>query len=65
MFVAQIILCSSIFGQCVGFEDKYRLNTDLVSCEKRAEALVRDASKSMPQFFAARTVCKKIPGLAT
>ena len=64
MFVAEIILCSSIAGQCVGLEDRYRLNVDLVACEKRAEALVENASKSMPQFFVAHTSCKRIPGLA-
>ena len=64
MFVAQIILCSSIFGQCVGFEDRNTVNIDLNGCEKRAEALVQDASKSMPQLVVAHTRCKKIPGLA-
>ena len=64
MFVAEIILCSSIVSQCVGLEDTYKLNVDLVACEKRAEALVQDASKSMPQFFVAHTSCKRIPGLA-
>ena len=64
MFVAEIILCTSIAGQCIGLEDTYKLNADLVACEKRAEALVQDASKSMPQFFVAHTSCKRIPGLA-
>ncbi len=64
MFVAQIILCSSIYGQCVGFEDRNIANRNLVGCEKRVELLVQDASKSMPQFVVAHTRCKKIPGLA-
>ncbi len=65
MFIAQIILCSSIVAQCVGFEDRDKVNIDLVACEKRAEALVQDASKSMPQFVVARARCKKIPGFVT
>ena len=64
MFVAEIILCSSIAGQCVGLEDRYKLNVDLVACEKRAEALVQDANEAMPQFFVAHTICKRVPGLA-
>ena len=64
MFVAEIIFCSAIAGQCVGLEDTYKLNVDLVACEKRAEAIIEDASKSMPQFFVAHTSCKRIPGLA-
>ena len=64
MFVAQIILCSAIVGQCVGLEDRHKLNTDLVACEKRAEALVEDASKSMPELFVAHSGCKRIRGLA-
>ena len=64
MFVAQIVLCSSIVGQCVGFEDRNNVNIDLVTCEKRAEALAQDASKSMPQFVVVGTRCKKIPGFA-
>ena len=64
MFVAQIILCSSIFGHCVGFEDRNIANIDLARCEKRAEALVQDASKSIPRFVVAHARCKKIPGLA-
>ena len=64
MFIAQIILCSSIFGQCVGFEDRNITSVDLVACEKRAESLVQNASKSMPHFVVAHTRCKKIPGFA-
>ena len=64
MFVAQIILCSSIVGQCVGFEDRNKVNIDLVTCVKRAEALAQDASNSMPQFVVAGTRCKKIPVFA-
>ena len=64
MFVAEIILCSSIAGQCVGLADRYKLNVDLVACEKRAEALVQDARKSMPELFVAHKSCKRIPGLA-
>lgn len=64
MFVAQIILCSAIVGQCVGFEDWRQVNIDLVTCEKRAEVLVQGASVSMPQFVVAGTRCKKIPGIA-
>ena len=64
MFVAQIILCSAIVGQCVGFEDWSKVNIDLVTCERRAEALVQSASVSMPQFVVAGTRCKKIPGIA-
>ena len=65
MFVAQIILCSSIVGQCIGFEDSGTYNLDINACEKRAEALAQDAGEAMPYFVIARTSCKKIPGFAT
>ena len=64
MFVAQIVICSSILGECVGFEDSTVKNIDRVMCEKRAEALVQDARMSMPYFVVAHTRCKKIPGFA-
>ena len=64
MFIAQIILCSSLLGKCVGFEDSNLVNIDLVTCEKRAEALVQDVSLSMPHFVVAHARCKKIPGFS-
>ena len=64
MFVAQIILCSSIVGHCVGFEDSGIYNLDINACEKRVEALAQDAGQSMPHFVVARKNCKKIPGFA-
>ena len=47
MFIAQMLLCSSIAARCVGVED----NTGMVSneaCEKRIEEMVNDAREIMP-----------------
>ena len=64
MFVAQIILCSSLMGQCVGFEDSGKYSLNLNACEKRAEALAQDAGKLIPHLVLAHTNCKKIRGFA-
>jgi len=64
MFVAQIILCSSIFSHCVGFEDENKYSPDRLSCEKRIEVLIKEADQSLPQFVVARSNCRKIPGHA-
>ena len=64
MFLAQIILCSSLLGQCIGFEDRDKYSVDITDCEKRAEALAEDAGRSIPGVVLARTRCKKLPGFA-
>ena len=64
MFIAQIILCSSLLGQCIGFEDRDKYSVDITDCEKRAEALAEDAGRSIPGLVVARTRCKKLPGFA-
>ena len=64
MFLTQIILCSSLVGQCVGFEDRNIYSVDITACEKRAAALAEDAGRSIPGLVVARTRCKKLPGFA-
>ena len=64
MFLAQIILCSSLVGQCISFEDRDKYSVDITDCEKRAEALAEDAGRSIPGLVVARTRCKKLPGFA-
>ena len=64
MLLAQIILCSSLVGQCIGFEDRDKYSVDITDCEKRAEALAEDAGRSIPGLVVARTRCKKLPGFA-
>ena len=64
MFLAQIILCSSLVGQCVGFEVRDKYSLDITHCEKRAEALAEDAGRSITALVVARTRCKKLPGFA-
>jgi outer membrane murein-binding lipoprotein Lpp len=64
MFLAQIILCSSLVGQCVGFEDIDEYSLNITDCEKRVEALAEDAGKSIPGLVVARKRCKKLPGFA-
>ena len=64
MFLVKIILCSSLVGECIGFEDRDKHSVDITDCEKRAEALAEDAGRSIPGLVVARTRCKKLPGFA-
>ena len=64
MFLAQIIICSSLAGQCISIEDRGKYSVDVTDCEKRAEALAEEAGRSIPGLVIARTRCKKLPGFA-
>ena len=64
MFVAQMLLCSSIVGRCIGVEDQTGLVSDVKACEKRIEEMVNDARKIMPSFVVVHVDCKEIVGLA-
>ena len=48
MFIAQILLCSSIAATCVGVEDETGLISDVTACEKRIEEMVNEALEVMP-----------------
>ena len=43
MFIAQMLLCSSIAAKCVGVEDETGLVSNVAACEKRIEEMVGDA----------------------
>ena len=64
MFAAQILLCSSIAAQCIGFEDDAITGTDILACEKRIEEIIVDARDVMPWFRVVHADCKKLPGLS-
>ena len=48
MFIAQMLLCSSIAARCIGVEDKTGLITNAAACAKRIEEMVSDTREIMP-----------------
>ena len=64
MFLAQMLLCSSIAARCVGFEDDTGLVSNVVACQKRIEEMVSDAREIMPLFSVVYVDCKEVDGIA-
>ena len=64
MFIAQMLLCSSIAAKCIGVEDEAGLVLNIKACEKRIEEMVNDAREIMPLFTVVGVDCKEIEGLA-
>ena len=63
MFLAQMLLCSSIVARCVGFEDDTGLVSNVVACEKRIEEMVSDVQEIMPLFVVVHVGCKEVDGI--
>ena len=59
MFIAQMLLCSSIAARCVGVEDETGLVSNVAACEKRIEEMVSDAQEIMPLFVVVHVGCKE------
>ena len=64
MFLAQMLLCSSIAARCVGVEDETGLVSDFAACEKRIEQMASDAREIMPHFVVVFVGCKEVNGIA-
>ena len=64
MFAAQILLCSSIAAQCIGFEDDAIIGADILVCEKRIEKIIVDARNVLPWFEVVHADCRKLPGFS-
>ena len=64
MFIAQILLCSSIAATCVGVEDETGLISDVRACEKRIEEMVSDVREIMPLFVVVHVDCKEVDGIS-
>lgn len=64
MFIAQMLLCSSIAARCIGVEDETGLVSNVKACEKRIEEMVIDARDIMPLFVVVHVDCKRIEGMA-
>lgn len=64
MFLAQILLCSSIMAKCIGVVDETGLVSNVKACEKRIEEMVSDVREIMPFFVVVRVDCKAIEGIA-
>ena len=64
MFIAQLLLCSSIAARCIGVEDGTGLVLNVKACEKRIEKMVSDAREIMPLFVVVHVDCKRIEGIA-
>ena len=64
MFIAQLLLCSSIAARCVGVEDETGLVADFEACEKRIEEMVSDAREILPLFVVVHVGCKEVDGIA-
>lgn len=64
MFIAQILLCSSIAATCVGVEDETGLISDVTACEKRIEEMVSDVREIMPLFVVVHVDCKEVDGIS-
>lgn len=64
MFIAQLLLCSSIAAKCIGIEDETGLVSNVKACEKRLEEMVSDAREIMPLFIVVYVDCKEIEAIA-
>ena len=64
MFIAQMLLCSSIVARCIGVEDETGLVSNVAACEKRIEEMVSDAREIMPFFVVVHVDCKEVEGIA-
>ena len=64
MFIAQILLCSSIAATCVGVEDETGLISNATACEKRIEEMVSDVREIMPLFVVVHVDCKEVDGIS-
>ncbi len=64
MFIAQMLLCSSIAVKCIGVEDNTGLVTNVAACAKRIEEMVSDAQEIMPFYVIVHVDCKVVDGIA-
>ena len=64
MFIAQMLLCSSIAARCIGVKDETGLISNVAACEKRIEEMVSDAREIMPLFIVVHVDCKEVDGIA-
>ena len=64
MFIAQMLLCSSLAARCIGVEDDNGIVANVKACEKRIEEMVNDAREIMPLFVVVHVDCKEIKGFA-
>ena len=64
MFLAQMLLCSSIAAHCIGVQDETGLVSDVKACKRRIEEMVSDAQEIMPLFIVVSVDCKKVKGTA-
>ena len=64
MFIAQMLLCSSLAARCIGVEDKTGLVTNVAACAKRIEEMVSDAREIMPFYVVVHVDCKVVDGVA-
>ena len=64
MFIAQLLLCSSIVARCIGVEDETGFVSDIKACEKRIEEMVSDAREIMPLFVVVHVDCRRMEGIA-
>ena len=64
MFLAQLLLCSSIAAKCIGIEDETGLVSNVKACEKRIEEMVIDAREIMPLFVVVHVDCKEVDGIS-
>ena len=64
MFIAQMLLCSSLAASCIGIEDENGLVSNVKACEKRLEEMISDAREIMPFFVVVYVDCKEIEAMA-
>ena len=64
MFIAQMLLCSSIAAKCIGFKDESGFVSNVAACEKRIEEMVSNAREIMPLFVVVHVECKEADGIA-
>ena len=58
MFVAQMLLCSSIVAGCIGVEDETGLVPGVKALEKRIEEMVTDARETMQSLVVVCVYCE-------
>ena len=64
MFIAQMLLCSSIAARGIGVEDETGLVSNFAACEKRIDEMVSAAREIMRLFVVVHVDCKKVDGVA-
>ena len=61
MFVANLLICSALQGQCLAISTKVRFE-EMLDCKNAMNEMIGDMRKSFPHFQVRDAHCEKLPG---